>query len=514
MIREKNKVMLYLSLCTLLLSLLTHWLNPQMFPMHGGHVAGGGSVHVQLSDFLKIFKIIILLTPIVLFMTAAVLAATRLDHKLLPLLNTVTLVFSSISIIAGGSGMVEYHFSIFMVLGIILYYSSIGLLLVGTIIFALQHVLGYLSFPELVYGASEYPFSMVLIHLLFVIMFVSAVSYQILKQRKLIRRMEQEQGANLNRTVNKVMEEVSDSAGNVLVNSKELSEHAMRWNELTSSVVVSMDRLRNASQFQVKTTETGKRAVSEVLQGIHTIAESTAYVSDFSSKAAKDAEQGNASIQQAVIQINQMSSNLKASAHKFQALNERSEEITQVISLIAEIAERTNLLALNASIEAARAGEHGQGFAVVANEVRNLSDQSGEAALQIAVLIEDIKQNAQNSTAYMNGLVNEFEQGKETVTTAGEAFQRIMELVRTIAEQSKETSGASRQMSISTEQITVSMEQANQLSMELDDTVQAVTGSSKAQNELIERSSTLAAKLEQLSDKLNQTIITTKKEFF
>ena len=101
------------------------------------------------------------------------------DHRLVPLLNTLTLTFASMSIISGGGGTVEFHFSIFMVLAIVAYYENMKLIAIMTVLFALQHILGFFFLTELVFGAASYSFLMLVIHAVFLILTSGATSLQI-----------------------------------------------------------------------------------------------------------------------------------------------------------------------------------------------------------------------------------------------------------------------------------------------------------------------------------------------
>src|SRR5699024_3454363 len=161
LINVKNRVTLILSALVLIVSFIIHILHRiiNIADWWGHHPAE------QIDSITNIF----LLIPVILFVISFILYRNKKDHSLLPLFNTLTITFSSVSMIAGGEGMVEYHFSIFMVVAIIGYYEQIKLIVVMTLIFAVQHLVGFFFMSEYVFGSDTYPFSMMMIHAMFLI---------------------------------------------------------------------------------------------------------------------------------------------------------------------------------------------------------------------------------------------------------------------------------------------------------------------------------------------------------
>lgn len=177
----KNKIMTYLSAGVVTLSISVYILH-RFFNLFEEFLSSRG---LSTSNEGAI-EIVLLLIPIVT-LTAALWFQGKND-ELLPLMNTITLTFGSISLIASGNGMVEYHFSIFMVIAMIAYYESIKLILISTVLFAIQHLVGYFTFPELICGTDQYPFGVLLVHAVFLIFTSGATILQVSMKRNIDNR--------------------------------------------------------------------------------------------------------------------------------------------------------------------------------------------------------------------------------------------------------------------------------------------------------------------------------------
>ena len=148
------------------------------------------------------------------------------------------------------------------------------------------------------------------------------------------------------------------------------------------------------------------------------------------------ANDGAKNVMNAVSQMQLIESSVSESAKVIAELGEESDKIGKIVDAISAIAEQTNLLALNAAIEAARAGEHGRGFAVVADEVRKLAEQSQTSAGEISSLITSIQEKAQNAVRVMQTGVDQTKVGTEAVDGAGNTFRQIAQMVTEVAERS------------------------------------------------------------------------------
>jgi len=155
-----------------------------------------------------------------------------------------------------------------------------------------------------------------------------------------------------------------------------------------------------------------------------------------------------------------------ASATKMEELGKSSDQIGRIISVIDDIADQTNLLALNAAIEAARAGEQGRGFAVVADEVRKLAERTSNATKEIAQMIKSIQSETKNAVKAMQAGNMQVEQGLVTTAQAGESLGEIIQMAHQVGEMVLHIATAASQQSGATEEVSGNMEQISRISQD------------------------------------------------
>jgi methyl-accepting chemotaxis protein len=145
-------------------------------------------------------------------------------------------------------------------------------------------------------------------------------------------------------------------------------------------------------------------------------------------------------------------------------LGDDSKRISQIVTVIDEIARKTNLLALNAAIEAARAGDHGRGFAVVAGEVRRLAESTAQATGEIATMIQEIQDRTRIAIASMESGTGTVEQGVVTTTQAGEALERIIGMAERVDKMIAQIAIAASQQAAAADQSSASLDAIHNLS--------------------------------------------------
>jgi methyl-accepting chemotaxis protein len=220
------------------------------------------------------------------------------------------------------------------------------------------------------------------------------------------------------------------------------------------------DELNQGAQEQAMQTEQVATAMTEMSQTIVDVAKNAGDAAGASHEASETAAKGREVVDGAVQGMLKIAKTVSEASESIGTLGESSSEIGNIIQVIDEIADQTNLLALNAAIEAARAGEHGRGFAVVADEVRKLAERTGKATKEIAEMIEKIQTDTDLSVSSMQTGKKEVQGGVELAEEARKSLDLIVKssdkgetMVHRIAAASEEQSSAAEQVSQNMENI-------------------------------------------------------------
>jgi len=180
----------------------------------------------------------------------------------------------------------------------------------------------------------------------------------------------------------------------------------------------------------------------EITTSIGQIAATSKQVVQIAADTAERTGQGREEINTAVEQIRTIGNGAEALQKTIDKLGKGSWEIREIVAMISTIAAQTNLLALNAAIEAARAGAAGRGFVVVAEEVRKLAEESGQAAHKIAGLIQTNKDNMNQAVTATQAITDGVKTGIQVVESAGDTFKRIAEAVERLSAQMSDVTEA------------------------------------------------------------------------
>ncbi|GED12120.1 methyl-accepting chemotaxis protein [Aneurinibacillus migulanus] len=318
---------------------------------------------------------------------------------------------------------------------------------------------------------------------------------------------EMSQAFNLMKQNIRTLIQKSDStAKRVAASSKELYVSAEQTAEIATQVASTIQEVASGAERQAKGMGESKHAIGENAQAVQRIATATSTVSSSASDVLEEAQQGQAVITRAIQQMQNIQKSVKESSDIIHALGESSQEIGNIAQVIQQIADQTNLLALNAAIEAARAGEHGKGFAVVADEVRKLAEQSRHSTEHIAALIVQIQQRTGQAIQAMDSGTDEAESGTLIVDEAGSAFMRIVTLVQHVAEEIQEVSSSAEEISAGTLQMTSSLEQLLLVSETIANGTQGVAAAAQEQLASIEEVTTAADSLSKQAQELQTEI--------
>jgi methyl-accepting chemotaxis protein len=225
-----------------------------------------------------------------------------------------------------------------------------------------------------------------------------------------------------------------------------------------TQIAASSDEIARGMGEQTTQVHQVSSAVEEMSASIVEVASKSAGAATDAEHAGKTADDGGRVVQETVQGMEAIREAVSASARSVEELGKRGEQIGQIIAVINDIADQTNLLALNAAIEAARAGEHGRGFAVVADEVRKLADRTTQATEEIGASISAIQEETGEAVARMNAGTQQVTTGVAKAGDAGRALQEIVTSARGVAGMIQSIAAAAEQQSSASEEVARSIE--------------------------------------------------------
>lgn len=278
-----------------------------------------------------------------------------------------------------------------------------------------------------------------------------------------------------------LIKQIAHTAEQVASASEELTANAEQSTQAIGQVTSLVADVAASAQKQDLTINEVSETITQISEKIQHAAENTDSVAAKSEKTAASAKDGSTFIETAVQEMAVIEKTVLHSAKIIDSLGERSKEVGEIVTIISSIAGQTNLLALNAAIEAARAGEQGRGFAVVADEVRKLAEQSQDAAKQIAVLIDGIRTETETAVSAMQNGTKEVKRGMNIIHTAGQQFTDIEKLVFQVTGEVKQTDRAVRDIANGIQQIVSAMQTISQASEESASSTQTASATTEEQ---------------------------------
>ena len=251
---------------------------------------------------------------------------------------------------------------------------------------------------------------------------------------------------------------------------------------------------RGADQQTQRVSETAT-AMEQMNVSVLEVARNAGDASDTTTNAKSKAEHGADVVNKVVQGINQLHTQALTLKSGMASLGDQAQSIGQIMTVISDIADQTNLLALNAAIEAARAGEAGRGFAVVADEVRKLAEKTMQATREVGSAIQGIQNGTAQNIDQVNNTVSTIEQTTELAGTSGAALSEIVVLVDQAADQAHSIAAAAEEQSATSDEINRAIDQINTISSE---TSSAMSQSAAAVMELAKQAQELKKLIAQM----------------
>ncbi len=288
---------------------------------------------------------------------------------------------------------------------------------------------------------------------------------------------------------------IADSHQNMQNIAAELEQVATIASSASEQLSAQIELSENGAQDQADRVATTATALEEMNATVLEIARNAGTTSDSAASVRSEASAGSESMQECVKAMHEVKEESLKLQTEMGVLSEHAQAINEIMNVISDIADQTNLLALNAAIEAARAGEAGRGFAVVADEVRNLAEKTMTSTTDVGNAISAIQKSTADNTRLVVDAVEKIERVTEMVSGAGEALLGIVQLADTTADQVRAIATASEEQSATSEEITQSVDSINNIAKETTNNMQEAR---KAVDEVVNQTHVLSQLIEQL----------------
>lgn len=315
--------------------------------------------------------------------------------------------------------------------------------------------------------------------------------------------------AYFNTTIEKfksIIDKVKQTAEQVSSSSQELSASTEENSMAVQEIASSMEGLNEGAQSQEVSVQKCLHIVHEMGSKIEEITGAAKQVANASEGMEQHSVEGNEVIDQIINQMNLIQSAVQDLSSIIYSLENRSKQISDIVTVITGISNQTNLLALNASIEASRAGEAGRGFAVVADEVRKLAEQTEASAKDIAKLIGETQAETEEAVVSMQKGSKEVESGITLVQSSGAFFEKISQSAQSVTNQVKDVSSNSNDILQSSHGIAQVVDELSHIAKTYANSSSNVEESMKEQEMSVQDIAELATSLSWLAQELQELI--------
>ncbi|WP_080872996.1 methyl-accepting chemotaxis protein [Oceanobacillus timonensis] len=303
-----------------------------------------------------------------------------------------------------------------------------------------------------------------------------------------------------------LIRDVEMNAQQVAASAQELTANADQMTSSSEQVSLAVQEVSASAENQLDGTEDSVNSLEEAAAGVEKIVNSATNVSGYVKQMNEQADIGGQAVNNTLNQMTSIQSSVEETNHDIDSLLERSKEVSTILKAITDISEQTNLLALNAAIEAARAGEHGKGFAVVADEVRKLAEQSKTSAGEISVIVQGIQDDVQNAVEKMERVTTSVHDGLDVSYDAIDKFGEIIRTSETIRPQMEDVTATSEQIAALVEHVNTTANDLAAIARNNAASSEEVAASTEEQLASMQEISAAAKSLSSMAEELTEKI--------
>lgn len=310
----------------------------------------------------------------------------------------------------------------------------------------------------------------------------------------------------LQQQVHDMMKTVAEASKQVAASSQQLTNSSEQSAEVSGQVADSIVNVAGSCSEQFTEVENASAHIETLSVNMEKFEKTLDHAGNVVSSARTQADEGEHKVAGAVKQMELIEQSVSESAKVIEELGRESDKIGTIVDAISEIAEQTNLLALNAAIEAARAGEHGRGFAVVADEVRKLAEQSSESANEIAGIIGSIQNKAKSAVTVMQDGVDQVKSGVGAVNGAGTTFKDIAGMVEKVVNETKEMERIVATLSQSTSTISSAIGKISEMSRNVAGEAETVSAATEEQTATMNEIASSSRRLTEMAESMEASV--------
>ncbi|UOY93044.1 methyl-accepting chemotaxis protein [Ectobacillus sp. JY-23] len=278
-----------------------------------------------------------------------------------------------------------------------------------------------------------------------------------------------------------VLASVHQTANHVAASAEELGASADETSKGAQQIAGAMQSISSGAEQQTNIAAASEQFVLQTVQAVVEVADGARELEQVTTMTKQQAQEGQAFVTETVQQMNFIHESVRATDASIHLLNHKSQEIGNIIDMITQIAKQTNLLALNAAIEAARAGETGKGFAIVAEEVRKLAEQTSHSANQIRYIIQEVQLETHVSVEAVQDTKEKVESGIVIASETAQKFEQIVLALNHAADRVQYMNTLSDQISISTQKTATSVHDMGAVAKEANSNTTQIAAASGEQ---------------------------------